>query len=350
MVDPVTNCISTPLPKTPSEAPTPPGQIDGLATQKERNAEAAAAQPPVVVSAIVNSHFELVQVAPRLQGLEGALSDRPVGGIGSPEAAAEQGDYVETHIGKTWEELLEVVQASPVELEAALEEKGAMCLAGKWRGVDSEYLGTLVELILLTAVEKGWSLSAVPAKEAGEALAPHGFSVELTEHCLQRFSKPILSSSSNGSITDGVEKMDFSLNEGVYALHAEAVCRHFGLKLLREKRHWDSLSEFLAVWSGAVPEEMSSAPKIELLRGQALLEADDGEGVDFLPIENLPRNAENRFSELFGVRPRWELKDLEPYIEGLAGPGETMEMLLLRFARMSQQRPTDPITYSARFN
>ena len=361
MVDPATNAAPTPPPPTPSEAPTPPGQLAGLATQKERDAEAAS-QPPVVVSSIVKSHMELVQVAPRFQALDFILADRPIGhdddeptirqppvrSDGTALMEEESGAKESTEppvFGKTFIELLSEVQASPDELEAALEERMAVCVDGRWRGVDSSYLGTLLELILLTVVEQGWSLEAVPAVPAGEALAPHGYLPEVTEYCLKRFSKPVLVNSGKKEI-EGAEAMQVESRDGVYALHAEAVCRHFGIKLLQERNRWESVGEFEYEWKKVIPEGM--VPRMELLRGEAVLEAEGGSGVERLSVGELPRDAPGRFKRLFSIRPKWEFHILEPYIEDLPGPGETMEMLLLKYARMSQQRPTDPITYSAR--
>lgn len=45
---------------------------------------------------------------------------------------------------------------------------------------------------------------------------------------------------------------------------------------------------------------------------------------------------------------RWEWEDLEPYVQDLRGPGQTAEALLLKYTRASQQKPTDPVTYSMR--
>ena len=44
----------------------------------------------------------------------------------------------------------------------------------------------------------------------------------------------------------------------------------------------------------------------------------------------------------------WEWEELQPYVQSLRGPGQTAEALLLKYARASQQRPTDPVTYSLR--
>ncbi len=372
MVNPDQNAAPTPPVPSPLLAPTPPGQLAGLTTQAELHAEAAN-QPPVVVSAIVKSHFELVQIAPRLQALDAVLKDRPIGSLEEEENAAtgtaQPMDTENTEntsnttasndknsLGKTWEELLSLVQASPEELTIALTERNAVCIDGKWRGIDPNHLGTLLELILLTIVEKGWSLDAVPAAETGEALAPHGFSPALIEHCLKIFSKPVLAHTSDTVVEDDSSAMEEESSkgkeQGVYAVHAEAVCRHFGLKLLREKQRWNDVNEFEAIWRGSVPEGM--VPSFELLRGEALVDSEAAGptgklGVQLLSVHELPRKAAERFKLLFSVRPRWELPDLEPYLDGLAGPGETNEALLLKFARASQQRPTDPVTYSSRF-
>lgn len=45
---------------------------------------------------------------------------------------------------------------------------------------------------------------------------------------------------------------------------------------------------------------------------------------------------------------RWEWEELEPYVQDLRGPGQTAEALLLKYTRISQAKPTDPITYSLR--
>ena len=376
MVNPDQNAASPSHIPSPQAAPTPPGQLAGLATQAELHAEAAN-QPPVTVSAIVKSHFELVQVAPRLHALDAALQDRPIGSLEEEEERnPDAPQHMETDIhtdplnnttstsnkdgqslGKTWEELLSLVQASSEELAAALTERHALCIDGKWRGIDPIHLGTLLELILLTAVEKGWSLDAISAVEAGEVLAPHGFSPGLTEHCLKIFSKPVVAFDSSNSLENDSNNDDMNGNdekkskEGVYAVRADAVCRHFGLKLFREKQRWDDVNEFDATWRASVPEGM--VPSFDVLRGEALVDSEAGPtgqlGVQLLRVNELPQKASERFRFLFSVRPRWELPALEPYIQGLAGPGETTEALLLKFARASQQKPTDPVRYSSRF-
>jgi len=102
-------------------------------------------------------------------------------------------------------------------------------------------------------------------------------------------------------------------------------------------------------WKAMVPDTMK--PALEMLRGEVLLDSGDGGitgGLSAFSARHLPHDAEVRFAALFSQKPLWELPEMEPYLKGLAGPGETMEALLLKFARASQQKPTHPVTYSAR--
>ncbi len=46
---------------------------------------------------------------------------------------------------------------------------------GRYCTVDAGYQGMLLELVLLTAVEHGWPLSALPAAKVAAALEPHGY-------------------------------------------------------------------------------------------------------------------------------------------------------------------------------
>ena len=103
------------------------------------------------------------------------------------------------------------------------------------------------------------------------------------------------------------------------------------------------------------------APELGMLAGEALaVAAVEGGGgpaganaatpalLRAFPVAGLPRDPAARFAALFRERPRWEWAALEPYTAGLQGPGQTAEALLLKYARASQARPADPVTYSAR--
>jgi sister chromatid cohesion protein DCC1 len=286
--------------------------------------------------------------------LDTILAERPLGGLGEEEEKENGGEA----IGKTWDELLGVVQASHEELRVALRSRSAVCIDGRWRGVLPSHMTTLLELLLLTCVERGWALTAVPSAEAALAMEEHGFHPQLTKHCLRQLM------STNESTSNPMDTLEYHNGEDGesdtlphhVSLDQEAVCHHFGTKLLRERPRWDSVEEFLDAWTAAVPEGYC-VPAVEMLTlsGEALFFEPHGGagglasyGIERFSVTELSAVPAERFGQLFSKRPKWELSTLEPYIRGLAGHGETIETLLLKYARASQQRPTEPVAYSAR--
>ena len=65
-------------------------------------------------------------------------------------------------------------QASDEELRQALAARHALCLDGRWRGVDPAYVGHVLELLLLTALERGWPRDALDGAEAAATLRAEG--------------------------------------------------------------------------------------------------------------------------------------------------------------------------------
>ena len=68
-----------------------------------------------------------------------------------------------------------VVQASSAELEAELDRVGALELDGGWRAVDTAYMTTLTDMLLLTTEQNGWNLGAIPEEGTCDALAADGY-------------------------------------------------------------------------------------------------------------------------------------------------------------------------------
>ena len=61
-----------------------------------------------------------------------------------------------------------------------------------------------------------------------------------------------------------------------------------------------------------------------------------------------PQDPAARFAALFALKPAWSLEEMCAYLEGVAGPGQTVEALLLAFCRCTQVARDDPPMYSAR--
>eukprot|EP01034_Spumella_vulgaris_P021397 gene21397-27427_t len=89
-----------------------------------------------------------------------------------------------------------------------------------------------------------------------------------------------------------------------------------------------SREEFFEEWSLTTPGVTCSGPGMaeheHLLRGLALREPIAGNNsfaYKYFSIADLSLDPKTRFSQLFAVKPRFRLDELEPYLVGLFGPG-----------------------------
>ncbi|PNW72477.1 hypothetical protein CHLRE_16g684155v5 [Chlamydomonas reinhardtii] len=389
----------------PSATPPgrPRGMSQGLQTQWNsfRTAEESA---PVVVSATSTSHIELVEVAPRLAPLRQLLWQHPYGlqdeqvAEEAGPAAGEDGDGQEGGgddgpqrkrrrtgaggggaRGYTFEELLEVVQASPEQLLAALAAEGALLLRGRWRAVDRTYLGELLEHLLLAAEQEGMPLTGLREAPLAASLRGDGYHPAVVAHCLGVYGSRVLEEQGDkeqGDKEQGDKEQGDTGRQaastsgaggsvaGVWALDATKVCIHFAHKVLSSGSNGGGsgglglalgsgrsmgLQEFLALWGRAVPEALQPQLGLDLLRAETLVEGTGSEArISSFPSAALPSDPAQRFSLLFTVRPRWAWTDLEPFLAGIKVPGQSAEAVLLRFARASQATPDSPLMYTAR--
>ncbi|GIL82107.1 hypothetical protein Vretifemale_11044 [Volvox reticuliferus] len=311
----------------------------------------ASCQDPIKVNATSTSHIELVEVAPRLEALRGLLWQRPYG-VDDERAASAAAEGKETGMGEagdgtaaagrtakghTFEGLLARVQASPEELRAALAVEGALELGGYWRAVDPNYLGSLLELVLLTAEQEGMTLSALRASRLVASLQPEGYNPALVRHCLRVYGEPVAAE----SLTEG----NGIAGQDVWCLDETKVCIHFAHKVIGGRAML--LSDFNVAWIHAVPYGMT--PSVAMLRSEVLIDGSGAEArISSFPASALPRDPGERFAALFSRRARWEWTHLEPFLEGVKVPGQSVEALLMRFARASQPTPDAPLFYSAR--
>ncbi|GIL64365.1 hypothetical protein Vafri_18331 [Volvox africanus] len=318
-----------------------PGYGSGLMTQWN-HFRSASCQDPVKVNATSTSHIELVEVAPRLEALRGLLWQRPYGmedeRVEAEGRDTEMGEAAgRTAAGYTFEGLLAMVQASPEELRAALVSEGALELGGCWRAVDPNYLGSLLELVLLTAEQDGMTPSALRASRLVASLQSEGYRPALVRHCLSVYGKPVE--------TDSLADVTGIAGQDAWCLDETKVCIHFAHKVMGGRAML--LSDFNAAWRHAVPYGMT--PSLDMLRSEALIDGSGPEArISSFPASALPRDPGERFAALFGRRARWEWTALEPFLEGIQVPGQSAEALLMRFARASQLTPDAPLVYSAR--
>lgn len=91
--------------------------------------------------------------------------------------------------------------------------------------------------------------------------------------------------------------------------------------------------EFVDAWSASLPD--GCGVDLAYLRGTALVHDDKTATVEYFPASALPAGAKERFKILFEKRAKWELQDLEPYVDALVTVGTTKAQLLLKHTRSS---------------
>jgi sister chromatid cohesion protein DCC1 len=257
--------------------------------------------------------------------------------------------------GETWDTLVESIQASNKEISEALQELDAVRIDGRWMGVSQETYSSFVKLVLLTAAEQGWSLEKIPCVEMAIELEKNGVCGQLTLQLLHKIS---IINQANVSIED-LDRQDWREMPSVlpaYSLKADVVCRNIAIGLLLEKNNWEDKNDFLGTWKSLLPDHFT--PTMDMLQGECLEMNSEslGEhgkkatktGVMKLSARELPRDPSERFRRLFNVQREWTYSAVQPYICNLTGPGQTVEELLLKYARPCQTHPADEVTYTAR--
>jgi len=58
-------------------------------------------------------------------------------------------------------------------------------------------------------------------------------------------------------------------------------------------------------------------------------------GLQWFPRTELPSDPLSRFNDLFLVRPRWKVEDMEPFLEDIAVDKKEREKFLMKFTRGS---------------
>eukprot|EP00794_Sanderia_malayensis_P004537 gene4537-5134_t len=227
------------------------------------------------------SYFELKKIRPRLQKLKYLLEKTKYAG---PENE-------EQHLGQTLmlEDLQELVQASNEEIKENLTNIGAFEIKGYWRLLDIAYKEKAFAQILKLLDEESWKYWEIPLHTTCDILE------ELY---------PSICSASDWFNVDVESRRSFNHHE------------------------------FFEAWRQSVPDGMTT--KSEQLQGLALEDTDSHPAVIWhFPASNLPEDPQERFNTLFKVRSKWTRQEIEPYIRDLCGPKESMNALLLKFARCS---------------
>ena len=91
--------------------------------------------------------------------------------------------------------------------------------------------------------------------------------------------------------------------------------------------------EFMDAWSASLPDGCEA--ELPFLGGIALVHEGKSATIEYFPCSALPTGTKERFKLLFEKRAKWELQDLEPYVNGLVTTQTTKAQLLLKHTRSS---------------
>ncbi|PKA59288.1 hypothetical protein AXF42_Ash001382 [Apostasia shenzhenica] len=292
----------------------PPGEPAPSSTNDEMNSSVVAS-----VTALAQGHVELIQAAPKLDKLKNLLRERLY--------YLEEDLHNELGLYK-WKDLVEMVQASDEELRAALKSLSAVEIDGYWRIVADKCMDETLEMILRNAVLHDWSLSALREERVLSILEVDDFPTRIVLHCLE----------THGSKGDDSEGSLWSLDE-------KKVCRRLAIQILSRGKM--RLESFMEKWQQTIPSGMKA--DLKMLEGEILFnKIGIEEWIHVFSVAALPSSPAERFATLFNERPKWEWKDLEPYIRDLHVPGLSSEGLLIKYTRRTQPNAEVEPIFTAR--
>ncbi|KAK6140589.1 hypothetical protein DH2020_025672 [Rehmannia glutinosa] len=274
--------------------------------------------------------MELVEVAPKLDKLKLLLSQNPY----SFSEASEM-DFSEernkTKIGLyRWYDLVERLQASDEELKLGLQSLSAVEIDGYWRILDDKYMNGILNMLLHNVILNDWSINALNEDDVLGTLETDGFPRNIAKHCLQVYCSKV-------DEGDGVSCK--------WKLEERRVCGHLAREILKEGKM--KMEIFMEKWTRKFPDGMHAS--FDILEGEVLTEKLGVETwVYSFSLSSLPSTPAERFAILFRERPKWEWKDLQPYVRDLRVPGLSSEGLLLKYTRRTQPTMGAEPVFSAR--
>ncbi|XP_072965569.1 uncharacterized protein [Typha angustifolia] len=303
----------------------PPGEPDPPTVKYDCNESVAndVAMPDAVASVlkVAKGNIELVQAAPRLDKLKSLLNKRPYRLDEEPND-----DHLDKNCLYTWEDLLEQIQASEEELRDGLRSLAAVEVDGFLRIVEAKSLYEVLKMILHNSVLHEWPLNALPEDDVAQVLESDKYPPRIVLHCLKMF----------GNRVEG---------SNLWSLDEKRVCLQFAKQILVGGKM--KLENFMEIWMRSIPSGMCA--DLKMLEAEVLFEKLGVETwIRSFSVGVLPSNPTERFAALFKERPKWEWKELEPYIRDLRVPGLSSEGLLIKYTRRTQSSADVEPIFSAR--
>ncbi|XP_021378871.1 sister chromatid cohesion protein DCC1-like isoform X2 [Mizuhopecten yessoensis] len=273
------------------------------------------------VTSVLQNYFELRPCKPKVKKLKMLLEKNMYNGKESEED--------EEHMDEkyTFQDLLNLVQASEAEITAALKKLQACKLEGYWRVLHFDFLTQVLNHIIQLSEENDWLRSGLPLEDCCQTLEEL-FPRPVIEHVISCYADKM--SSPTGTEDDDSH---MEIDTAFYTLNEDKICRFFAELCLRNAGKFN-LQEFLSVWEQSVPSGMKTY--LHQVEGMALINrSSKPEVIWYFPAENLPEDVGERFDSLFRTREKWTLDEIAPYVRDLTTAKVDVGGLLLKYARSS---------------
>ncbi|XP_058117046.1 sister chromatid cohesion protein DCC1 [Anopheles ziemanni] len=254
---------------------------------------------------VFHDYFELRQVKPKYRKIIDLLRL-------TRYAGPENEHLIDRSLLFRFGQLLDTVQCSKEEFHEGLKKYRAIEVEDRVRMLDIEYEYRVLTLLLGVILENSWELDAIDKDttlEAMQGIIPY----EIVNGTFDVYTIPS-------------ERMPDR-----WQYREDMVCALFAEKILQNglKFHID---EFLVTWQEALPDGFEVSEKY--LRGIGIV---DREGnvpcVRGLNEADLPMNLLVRLNTLFRTKERWNLEQIEPYIECFATPTVGVTSILAKYTR-----------------
>lgn len=254
---------------------------------------------------IFHDYFECRQVKPKYRKIIDLLRLTRYSGT-------ENEHLVDRWLLFRFNQLLDTVQCSREEFQEGLRKYRAIEIEDKIRMLENEYEYRTITLMLALVAENSWQLDEVDKASTIDALdgiVPY-------------------------EIVDGIFDVYTEKSERVperFRYREDLVCALYAEKILQQglKFHID---DFITTWQETLPDGFTADEKY--LRGIGII---DREGtvpcVRGLNETDLPTVLLVRLVSLFKTKERWNLEQIEPYIECFTTPTLGVTSILAKHTR-----------------
>ena len=274
--------------------------------EERKKDDAHEAETLYRIDGSVSCHFELEEIVPKTYRIGELLRENLLSSsVGCMDEESPSKLY-------SWDDLVNIVQASDLQLRKGLKEFKAFEFEGHFRVLADAYMDEVMDMILavMEAKNMDFTNASIPliAKEFPE------YNEKIIYHCVSCHSTSVDDS--------GFAELDPAL---ISAFRAHSI---FHMNPIIAK------NDFLNKW---IPLLGSILPDQKILRGICVcLVVNNTEVLRYMPSLSLPPVPHARFKFLFDVKPKWRFEEIQPYVLDLLAPAQTTEQLILKYSRVNK--------------